>query len=144
MLTLLYNIWLFCVFSNDDSEGDIDAKVISFVPILKKNVPLSKMKFGQQSKCKAFRFEQFDIPEFKDWLCPDPDSPYKACCLACSTILHAGKSELEKHAVGAKHGKAVETLKQMILEQQKWHEAYGINEDNIILSHVFWPVLCLL
>jgi hypothetical protein len=46
--------------------------------------------------------------------------------------------------VGAKHGKAVETLKQMILEQQKWHEAYGINEDNIILSHVFWPVLCLL
>jgi hypothetical protein len=120
------------MFSSENSEGDIHAKMSSPVPSLKKTVHLSEMHLGQQRKCKAFRLEWLDVPEFKDWLSPVPDSPYKAQCLACGTILNAGKSELEKHAVGAKHGKAVEILKQMILEQQNWDEAYDTDEGNII------------
>jgi hypothetical protein len=119
---------LFCIFDSENREGDINAKVISSVPTLEKTVHLSEM---QQGNRKAFRLEWLDIPEFKDWLSPDLDSPYKARCLACSRILNAGKSELEKHAVGAKHAKAVETLKQ-ILEQQNRDEAYDIDEGNII------------
>jgi hypothetical protein len=121
------------MFGSENSEGDINAKVISSVSALKKTVHLSEMQLGKQCKRKAFRLEWLDVPEFKDWLSPDPDSPYKARCLACSMILNAGKSELEKHAVGAKHEKAVEVLKQMILEQQKWDEAHEIDEGNIVL-----------
>jgi hypothetical protein len=121
------------MFGSENSEGDINAKVISTVSTLKKTVHLSEMQLGQQCKHKVFRLEWFDVPEFKDWLSPDPDNPYKAHCLACSTILNAGKSGLEKHAVGAKHGKAVEVLRQMILEQQNWDEAHEIDEGNIVL-----------
>jgi hypothetical protein len=121
------------MFGSENSEGDINAKVISSVSTLKKTVHLSEMQLGQQRKRKVFRLEWLDVPEFKDWLSPDPDSPYKAHCLACSTILNAGKSELEKHAAGAKHEKAVEVLRQMILEQQKWDEAHEIDEGNIVL-----------
>lgn len=85
---------------------------------------------GQQHKRKEFRLEWLDVPEFKDWLSPDLDSPYKARCLACSTILNAGKSELDRHAVGARHEKAVEVLKQMILEQQELDEAHDIDEED--------------
>jgi hypothetical protein len=142
MLTCLYEIRLFCIFGSENCEGDINAKVISSVPALKKAVHLSEMQLGQQGNRKAFRLEWLDIPEFKDWLSPDLDSPYKARCLACSRILNAGKSELEKHAVGAKHGKAVETLKQ-ILEQQNRNEAYDTDEGNII-SELICPIICLL
>jgi hypothetical protein len=122
------------MFGSEDSEGNINAKVISSVPTLKKTVHLSEMQLGQQQrKRKAFRLEWLDVPEFRDWLSPDPDSPYKARCLACNTILNAGKSDLEKHAVGAKHEKAVEALKQIILEQQAWGEAHEIDEGNIAL-----------
>jgi hypothetical protein len=113
------------MFDSEDSEGDINRKVISSVPALKKN----EMQLVQQRKRKSFRLEWLDVPEFKDWLSPDPDSPYKAHCLACNTVLNAGKSELEKHAAGAKHEKAVEALKQMVLEQQAWDEAHDIDED---------------
>ncbi|PSN40338.1 hypothetical protein C0J52_17056 [Blattella germanica] len=80
----------------DDSEGDISLKVIS--PSLENSLQMSEMQINQQRKRKSFRLEWLDVPEFKDWLSPDPDSPFKARCLACSTILNAGKSELEKHA----------------------------------------------
>jgi hypothetical protein len=97
-------------------------------PVLEKNLHLNEMQLAQQRKRKSFRLEWLDIPEFKDWLSPDPDSPYKARCLACNTVLNAGKSELEKHATGAKHEKAVVALKRMVLEQQVWDEANEMDE----------------
>jgi hypothetical protein len=113
------------MFDSDDSEGDISTKVNASVPTLKKTMHLNE----KQYKRKSFRLEWLDVPEFKDWLSPDPDSPYKARCLACNTILNAGKSELEKHAAGAKHEKAVEVLKLMILEQQVWDESNEFDEE---------------
>jgi hypothetical protein len=83
--------------------------------------------------------EWLDVPEFKDWLSPDPDSPYKACCLACNTILTAGKSELEKHVSGAKHEKAVRALKQMVWEEQAWDRIDDSNEEgNVGFSNVLY------
>ncbi|PNF37392.1 hypothetical protein B7P43_G16019 [Cryptotermes secundus] len=113
----------------EDSEGDTGVTMISSSPAFEKAVHLSEIQLAQQRKRKSFRLEWLDIPEFKDWLSPDPDSPYKARCLACNTVLNAGKSELEKHATGAKHEKAVEALKRMVLEQQEWDEANEMDED---------------
>lgn len=112
---------------SEDSEGVTGITVISS-PVLEKNLHLNEMQLAQQRKRKSFRLEWLDIPEFKDWLSPDPDSPYKARCLACNTVLNAGKSELEKHATGAKHEKAVVALKRMVLEQQVWDEANEMDE----------------
>lgn len=98
--------------------------MIYSVPTFKKN----EMQLVQQHKHKSFHLELLDVPDFKDWLMPDPDSLYKARCLACNTILNAGKSELQKHAASAKHEKAVEALKQIVLEQQAWDEAHDIDE----------------
>jgi hypothetical protein len=114
---------MFCIFDSEYSEG-----VISSVPTLKKTVPLNEMHLVQPRYRKPFRMEWLDVPEFKDWLSPDADSPYKARCLACNTILNAGKSELEKHAAGAKHEKAVIALKQMVVEQQSWDRTNDIGE----------------
>jgi hypothetical protein len=114
----------FCLFDSEYSEG-----VISSVPTLKKTMPLNEMQLVQPRYRKPFRMEWLDVPEFKDWLSPDADSPYKAHCLACNTILNAGKSELEKHAAGAKHGKAVIALKQKVLEQQSLDRTNVISEE---------------
>jgi hypothetical protein len=103
--------------------------VISSVPAMKKTMPLNEMQVVQRRYRKPFRMEWLDVPEFKDWLSPDPDSPHKARCLACNTILNAGKSELEKHAAGAKHEKAAIALKQIILEQQAWDRTNDIDEE---------------
>jgi hypothetical protein len=113
---------------SEDSEGDTGITVISSSPVSEKNLHLNELQLAQQRKRKSFRLEWLDIPEFKDWLSPDPDSPYKARCLACNTVLNAGKSELEKHATGAKHEKAVVALKRMVLEQQVWDEANEMDE----------------
>jgi len=118
------NVIMFCTFDSEYSEG-----VISSVPTLKKTMPLNEMQLVQPHYRKPFRMEWLDVPEFKDWLSPDADSPYKAHCLACNTILKAGKSELEKHAAGAKHEKAVIALKQMVLEQQAWDRTNVIDEE---------------
>jgi len=115
---------MFCTFDSAYSEG-----VISSVSTLKKTMPLNKMQWAQPRYRKPFRIEWLDVPEFKDWLSPDADSPYKAHCLACNTILNAGKSELEKHAAGAKHEKAVIALKQMFLEQQAWDRTDAFDEE---------------
>ncbi|XP_069670599.1 uncharacterized protein [Periplaneta americana] len=114
---------------SEDSEGDISTKVLTTTPTLKKVMHFNDMQMVQQRKRKSFRLEWLDVPEFKDWLSPDPDSPYKARCLACNTVLNAGKSELEKHAAGAKHEKAVEVLKRMVLQQQEWDEAAEMDEE---------------
>jgi hypothetical protein len=120
------------MFDSEYSEG-----VISSVPTMKKTMPLNEMQLVQQRYRKPFRMEWLDVPEFKDWLSPDPDSPYKARCLACNTILNAGKSELEKHAAGAKHEKAAIALKQMVLEQQAWDRTNEIDEEgNVGKSNV--------
>jgi hypothetical protein len=113
------------MFDSENSEEDPHPNVIPSVPTMKK----IDMQLLQQRKGKSFRLEWLDVPEFKDWLSPDPGNPYKAHCLACNTILKAGKSELVKHASGAKHEKAVEALKNMVLEQQAWDEAQAIDED---------------
>lgn len=113
----------------EDSEGDTGVTVISSSPAFEKTLQLNEMQLAQQRKRKSFRLEWLDIPEFKDWLSPDPDSAYKARCLACNTVLNAGKSELEKHATGAKHEKAVAALKRMVLEQQAWDEENEMDED---------------
>lgn len=116
------------VLSNsEDSEGDTGITVISSPSVMEKNLHLNEMQLAQRKR-KTFRLEWLDIPEFKDWLSPDPDSPYKARCLACNTVLNAGKSELEKHATGAKHERAVVALKRMVLEQQVWDESNEMNE----------------
>jgi hypothetical protein len=115
---------MFCLFDSEYSVG-----VISSVPTLKKTMPLNEMQLVQPHYRKPFRMEWLDVPEFKDWLSPDADNPYKAHCLACSTILNAGKSELEKHAAGAKHEKAVIAQKQMVLEQQAWDSTNVIDEE---------------
>jgi hypothetical protein len=113
---------------SEDSERDTGITVISDSSELEMNTDLNEMQLAQQRKRKLFRLEWLDIPEFKDWLSPDPESPYKARCLACGTVLNAGKSELEKHATGAKHEKAVLALKQMVLQQQAWDEANEMDE----------------
>ncbi|KDR13297.1 hypothetical protein L798_12228 [Zootermopsis nevadensis] len=112
---------------SEDSEGDTGITVISSPSVMEKNLHLNEMQLAQRKR-KTFRLEWLDIPEFKDWLSPDPDSPYKARCLACNTVLNAGKSELEKHATGAKHERAVVALKRMVLEQQVWDESNEMNE----------------
>ena len=125
---------MFCIFDSEYSAG-----VISSEPTMKKTMPLIEMQLVQQRYRKPFRMEWLDVPEFKDWLSPDPDSPYKACCLACNTILNAGKSELEKHASGAKHEKAVRALKQLVLEEQAWDRTDDSNEEgNVGLSNVLY------
>ena len=118
------NVIMFCMFDSAYSEG-----VISSVSTLKKTMPVNKMQWAQPHYRKPFRMEWLDVPEFKDWLSPHGDSPYKAHCLACNTILNAAKSELEKHAAGAKHEKAVIALKQMILERQAWDRTNRIGEE---------------
>ena len=115
---------MFCMFDSEYSVG-----VISSVPTSKKTTPLNDMQLIQPRYRKPFHMEWLDVPEFKDWLSPDADSPYKAHCLACNTILNAGKSELKKHATGAKHEKAVVALKQMVLEQQAWDRTNVIDEE---------------
>jgi hypothetical protein len=115
---------MFFMFDSEYSEG-----VISSVPTMKKTMPLNEVQLVQSRYRKPFRMEWLDVPEFKDWLSPDADSPYKAHCLACNTTLNAGKSELEKHGAGAKHEKAVIALKQMILEQQAWDRTDVIDEE---------------
>jgi hypothetical protein len=115
---------------SEDLEGDTDITMISSPPSFEKTIHLNEVQLAQQRKRKSFRLEWLDIPEFKDWLSPDPDSPYKARCLACNTVLNAGKSELEKHATGAKHEKAVVALKRMVLEQQQeWDEANDMDDE---------------
>lgn len=116
---------------SEDLEGDTDITVISSPSSFEKTIHLNEMQLAQQRKRKSFRLEWLDIPEFKDWLSPDPDSPYKARCLACNTVLNAGKSELEKHATGAKHEKAVVALKRMVLEQQEWDDTNEMDEEGI-------------
>lgn len=115
--------------NSEDLEEDTDITVISSQPSFEKTVHLNEVQLAQQRKRKSFRLEWLDIPEFKDWLSPDPDSPYKARCLACNTVLNAGKSELEKHATGAKHEKAVVALKRMVLEQQEWDDVNEMDEE---------------
>jgi hypothetical protein len=126
------------MFNSEDLEGDTDITVISSQSSFEKTVHLNEMQLAQQRKRKSFRLEWLDIPEFKDWLSPDPDSPYKARCLACNTVLNAGKSELEKHATGAKHEKAVVALKRMVLEQQEWDDANEMDEEG---KRILEPVI---
>lgn len=127
--------------NSEDLEGDADITVISSQPSFEKTVHLSEMQLAQQRKRKSFRLEWLDIPEFKDWLSPDPDSPYKARCLACNTVLNAGKSELEKHATGAKHEKAVVALKRMVLEQQEWDDVNEMDEEG---KRILEPVILVI
>jgi hypothetical protein len=128
---------------SEDSEGDTGITVISSQSAFEKTLHLNEMQLAQQRKRKAFRLEWLDIPEFKDWLSPDPDSPYKARCLACNTVLNAGKSELEKHATGAKHEKAVVALKQMVLEQEAWDEANEVDDEGKELAKAVGLVIDL-
>nr|CAD7457314.1 unnamed protein product [Timema tahoe] len=81
-----------------------------------------------QRKMKPFRPEWLRMEIFKDWLAPDPDNMCKARCIACNTALNAGKSELEKHAVGAKHTNNLDALKQSLVMQQMFTNA---NADGV-------------
>ena len=121
-------------FCSEETEGNVNLKVMS-TSTFAKALQLNEIQLAQQRRRKSFRLEWLDVPEFKDWLSPDPDSPFKARCLACNTILNAGKSELEKHAAGAKHEKAVESLKRMVLEQQAWDESNDMEDE----GEFDWP-----
>ncbi|XP_049832206.1 uncharacterized protein LOC126272950 [Schistocerca gregaria] len=74
----------------------------------------------KKGKPKLFRAEWLNIDIFRDWLARDPTNPRKARCLACNTTMNAGKSELEKHATGARHCQNVQVMQnqQMLLYQE--------------------------
>ena len=122
---------------SEETEDDMRLKVLSPSQMGK----VLETTQNQQRKRKAFRDEWLNIPEFKDWLSPDPENSFKARCIACDTTLNAGKSELEKHAAGAKHEKAVEALKRMVFEQHEaWDETNDIEDDGkfLILMSLFF------
>ncbi|XP_063229369.1 uncharacterized protein LOC134534761 isoform X2 [Bacillus rossius redtenbacheri] len=84
----------------------------------------------RSGKAKPFRPEWLKMDIFKDWLAPDPDNPCKARCVACGTVLNAGKSELEKHAVGAKHTNNLDVLKQSLVMQQMYSSTGAADEED--------------
>nr|CAD7588339.1 unnamed protein product [Timema genevievae] len=112
-------------------EGEVPVSSIRQVPMerelvnIESNVQLSKKMCMEdnQRKMKPFRPEWLRMEIFKDWLAPDPDNMCKARCIACNTALNAGKSELEKHAVGAKHTNNLDALKQSLVMQQMFTNA---------------------
>nr|CAD7393338.1 unnamed protein product [Timema cristinae]CAD7423887.1 unnamed protein product [Timema monikensis] len=112
-------------------EGEVPVSSIRQVPMerelvnIESNVQLSKKMCMEDSqrKMKPFRPEWLRMEIFKDWLAPDPDNMCKARCIACNTALNAGKSELEKHAVGAKHTNNLDALKQSLVMQQMFTNA---------------------
>lgn len=68
-------------------------------------------KEKESSGPKRYQVTWEELPLFKGWLKPVPDNAFKAKCIACDTKLNCGKSELEKHASGAKHKKKAAALK---------------------------------
>nr|CAD7402440.1 unnamed protein product [Timema poppensis] len=118
-------------------EGEVPVSSIRQVPMerelvnIESNVQLSKKMCMEdnQRKMKPFRPEWLRMEIFKDWLAPDPDNMCKARCIACNTALNAGKSELEKHAVGAKHTNNLDALKQSLVMQQMFTNANADDDD---------------
>ena len=83
-------------------------------PILDDKVVERKKARLSINRPKRFRqaWMMFDI--FKDWLRPH-SSPEFAMCIACNRVIKAGKSELEKHAVGKKHLRMLKGTQNMVL-----------------------------
>lgn len=52
---------------------------------------------------KPFKDSWLEMDQFKGWLMAIKNEPLKAFCTACNSKITSGKSELEKHANGAKH-----------------------------------------
>lgn len=78
-------------------------------------------------KPKLFRSEWLEIDIFRDWLDRDPSNPSKARCTACNTVMNAGKSELEKHATGARHCQNLQIMQQqqLLMYQSQWKDEEG-------------------
>lgn len=91
----------------------------------------------KKGKPKLFRAEWLNIDIFRDWLARDPTNPSKARCLACNTTMNAGKSELEKHATGARHCQNVQVMQnqQMLLYQEGEEEVSDVMTNvEVLLS----------
>ncbi|KAI1292051.1 NIF3-like protein 1 [Halotydeus destructor] len=63
----------------------------------------------KQKKVKKSTFNDhwIDDPLFSHWLKKIPNNLTKAFCVACRSVLNAGRSELVKHSQAAKHKKAI-------------------------------------
>ena len=61
------------------------------------------MHVKKKNQKKKFQTDWLSLPEFKGWLKPVQSDPYRCRCIAFNTELLCGKSELQKHAKGAKH-----------------------------------------
>ncbi|XP_067007236.2 uncharacterized protein [Anabrus simplex] len=125
-------------FDDDDDDGGYNEHVYSSSEKQIKNNPRMSLKQDdydyippgsykarrsgaetekRKVKPKLFRAEWLNIDIFRDWLDRDPTNPYKARCIACDSVINAGKSELEKHAAGMKHAQALERMQQMMVTQ---------------------------
>ncbi|KAK7874371.1 hypothetical protein R5R35_007833 [Gryllus longicercus] len=123
------------VGSYNPSSSDCDSVLCDSVHV---NVPLNNYRTKclseetterRSGKYKIFRDEWLDIDIFRDWLDRDPTNPRKARCVACNTTMNAGKSELEKHAAGARHERAVEAMHQTMLQQ------FAVAEAEVEIDH---------
>lgn len=79
----------------------------SFKNLIKSNGDQTIQKPVLPPKRSVFNDKWLREPFFKPWLRRIPSTDTKALCIACRSILVAGRSELVKHTLVAKHKKAV-------------------------------------
>ncbi|RWS08759.1 hypothetical protein B4U79_10972 [Dinothrombium tinctorium] len=62
---------------------------------------------SKKTKKSHFNPQWLDDPLFSPWLRRIPNNNSKALCVACRSVITAGRSELIKHSQAAKHKKAI-------------------------------------
>lgn len=80
--------------------------------------------FGRDSKGgRMFQDTWLNDPAFASWLRKIPNNNTKALCIACRSVIIAGRSELNKHAKAAKHKKAIEAddIQELSEQDLQWY-----------------------
>lgn len=115
--------------SSKHKKNVADCFAIGTVPDVNFSMPLD---LGDENDGQAkrdhrgqrlFQESWLSDPQFEAWLRKIPNNETRALCIACRSVIIAGRSELLKHAKAAKHKKAIETgdIQELTEQDLQWY-----------------------